>query len=291
MSKLPLTFWVHFSDNEYARRMMMCDMAANGAEHICLSEGMINKIISDPPVADKLLKEVAECNLSYVDSHAPFGNSLDLNNPYPEDFAILALRHQMHIKIAAYMNVDTITMHVGNNQFCPEIPLNKHIERMERLLDAILPEAEKNKVIVALENCWTPTNTPDVLVHLVEKFSTEYLGLCYDSGHANIMDHGRYHGEGNATWYWRNAGMEMMPAWEDAALEKMLPHIVNCHLHDNTGMGDRHDLPGTGNLDWDKIVRLLKTAPRLRVIQSEVAYTRYGMSMKTLVEKFKTLFA
>ena len=83
----------------------------------------------------------------------------------------------------------------------------------------------------------------------------------------------------------------MMPAWEDAALEKMLPHIVNCHLHDNTGMGDRHDLPGTGNLDWDKIVRLLKTAPRLRVIQSEVAYTRYGMPMKTLVEKFKTLFA
>lgn len=291
MKKLPLTFWFQFSDNELARRMMLCDMAANGAEHIVLSENMISRIIRDPEWADNILKELEAFNMSFVDAHSPFGNSLDLNNPYPEDFAILALRHQLHIKIAAYLNIDTITMHVGNNHFCPEIPLNVHIERMERLLDAILPTAEQCKVIVALENCWTPTNTADVLLQLKAKFPTDYLGFCYDSGHANIMDKGRYHGEGNATWYWRNAGMEILPVWDDQILEKMLPHIVSCHLHDNTGMGDRHDLPGTGNLDWDKIVRLLKTAPRLRSIQSEVAYSRHGIAMKPLVEKFKTLFA
>ena len=64
-------------------------------------------------------------------------------------------------------------------------------------------------------------------------------------------------------------GCEAEP--DDAVLEKMLPHVVNCHLHDNDGMTDRHWLPGDplGAIDWKSVVPMLLSAPRLRAIQCE----------------------
>ena len=89
--------------------------------------------------------------------------------------------------------------------------------------------------------------------------------------------------------YWAkcNAGE---PAWDDDILGKMLPELINCHLHDNYGNIDEHDLPGKGNINWEKTVRLLQQAPRLKAIQSEVIINRVNVSVKELVEKFKELF-
>ena len=61
---------------------------------------------------------------------------------------------------------------------------------------------------------------------------------------------------------------------------------VVCHLHDNDGTGDYHNLPGRGNIDWNKTMKLLENAPRLMALQSEVAVARHGISCKELVETF-----
>ena len=45
--------------------------------------------------------------------------------------------------------------------------------------------------------------------------------------------------------------------WEHDVLDRMLPHIVNCHLHDNDGTDDQHLLPGDGTLDWTAVAALL----------------------------------
>ena len=60
------------------------------------------------------------------------------------------------------------------------------------------------------------------------------------------------------------------PEWDDRALEKTLPQIVSCHLHDNDGSDDSHSLPGEGTINWNKVIQLLKKAPRLQLIRSEV---------------------
>ena len=73
-------------------------------------------------------------------------------------------------------------------------------------------------------------------------------------------------------------------------LDAMLPHIVNCHIHDNDGMHDQHDLPGRGCADWNKIVALLKKAPRLQVLQSEVAIAGNTVAARELVETFERIF-
>ena len=74
------------------------------------------------------------------------------------------------------------------------------------------------------------------------------------------------------------------PDWDDPILEKMLPHIVNCHLHDNDGFEDSHKLCGKGNVDWKKVISLLKTAPRLKNIQCEAISSKHAFSVREMIE-------
>ncbi|MBR4956513.1 MAG: sugar phosphate isomerase/epimerase, partial [Lentisphaeria bacterium] len=152
----------------------------------------------------------------------------------------------------------------------------------------LLPVAEKLGITICIENIWFSVNTPDVLNSIKAEFPTEALGFCYDAGHANIMDNGRNYATGNA-WRGWNASGKKVPLWEDRALEKMLPDVVNCHLHDNTGWSDAHKLPGSGCINWGHIIPLLKKAPRLKVVQSEVIPVASGTYIKELVDKFAEL--
>ena len=55
-------------------------------------------------------------------------------------------------------------------------------------------------------------------------------------------------------------------------------------------MHDRHDLPGRGCVQWQKLVPLLKSAPRLQSVQSEVHMAVHGVAVRELVETFERLF-
>ena len=88
--------------------------------------------------------------------------------------------------------------------------------------------------------------------------------------------------------FWKTVGVDE-PEWDDRILEKMLPHVVNCHLHDNNGIVDQHYNPGRGTVDWKHIVGLLKQAPRLQVIQSEVIPVRVHDSIRDICSKFREL--
>jgi sugar phosphate isomerase/epimerase len=76
---------------------------------------------------------------------------------------------------------------------------------------------------------------------------------------------------------------------EPAALEKLLPHIVTCHLHDNSGVGDDHNLPGRGTADWAAVMPKLLSAPRLISCQSEVNYVANQVSIKELCQTMSSL--
>ena len=92
---------------------------------------------------------------------------------------------------------------------------------------------------------------------------------------------------GNLVW---KTKLNMEPQWDDKILEKMLPHVVTCHIHDNKGDTDSHRIPGWGNVDWQHITGLLKQAPRLKCIQSEVLPFYEPTSIKELCGTFHKLF-
>ncbi|MBR7127444.1 MAG: sugar phosphate isomerase/epimerase [Lentisphaeria bacterium] len=269
---IPITFHNYLAEfSEKTRPFVMKEFAANGAKHLIISDQLFLQLMQDSTLAKKLMHEMAQEGLSFVDSHAPSGRLLDLNCPDLSFRSEMINRHKIVLNIAASMGVKTVTIHCGLDFVTKEVPLETHVARTKEALEKLLDEAEKCGVIIAIENIWTPNCHPDVLLDIKKDFPTDYLGFCYDSGHANLIDKNHVNCFNQTQNDWIKILNLPEVKWEDRALEKMLPHVVSCHLHDNDGSCDQHRLIGTGNIDWKHIKKLLMQAPRLQCIQSEMA--------------------
>ena len=288
----PISYLFDFlSYPENLRKCRLNEFAANGAKHLVLSSPLLKHLIAHPEQAKKFAGELAESGLSFGDAHAPYGMHWDLICVFEEERPALFIRQKMALLMAAELGCKTVTMHTGADHLFPEIPAEKHLSRACDMLEKLLPEAEKLNITIAVENGWGKLTSLDALLYLREKFPSPSFGFCYDSGHANIMDSGRLYTEGEAYLRWNAVGVAV-PPWEDAVvrLERMLPDVVNCHLHDNYGNKDQHDLPGQGNVKWDKIVPMLQKAPRLQAVQCEVNLERNALPVKAVTEAFDKLF-
>ena len=133
-----------------------------------------------------------------------------------------------------------------------------------------------------------PLSTADDLISYMKKYDSPHLGVCLDVGHANLKEKGQLHPDSVVLPAWEPAGLPVR--WEENIAEKLQPYVVNCHVHDNSGVGDDHDLPGRGDIDWKRIVPLLLNAPRIQSIQSEVLTARHCTPIRTVVENIRRLF-
>lgn len=292
MFKVPLSFYFDFEPVADAERSgIMQEFSRCGARHLVLTDALVKRIIADPSFADTLKKEMSDNDLSFCDGHAPYGIYDDMHCPFSAMRRMMLARQKLVLEICSYMNVDTVTMHLGSTRVPPTntIRVAAHLDNVRETLTEQLPAAEKLGVTICIENSWYPLCTPENLLMLKKEFPSPNLGFCYDAGHANIMDNGRLHSAGSAFNGWKTAGFDCTPPWENMALEKMLPHIVNCHLHDNMGDSDAHTLPGRGNVNWQHIITTLQKAPALRVIQSEVSPLKNNVSIAELTAKFEEL--
>ncbi|MBO4632717.1 MAG: sugar phosphate isomerase/epimerase [Lentisphaeria bacterium] len=286
MFQAPVTYLFDFEHtDDKMRPYIMHEFAANGAKHLVLSDTLLRMIMNQRNMAVTFSQEMAAEGLSFCDAHAVFGPYLDLNCPVAEARPEMLLRHKLQLEIIASIGVKTVTIHVGNENQYPEYSLETQVDCVKRSLDELLPFAEKRGIIICIENIWTRINTADRLLEIKKEYLTDTLGFCYDAGHANLMDKGRNFPESNPYSAW---GTEP-PQFDDRILEKMLPHVVNCHLHDNNGIADQHFNIGRGTVDWKHIVRLLKQAPRLQAVQSEVIPVRTRDSIREICEKFRWL--
>ena len=285
MTFVPVTHVVRMPmENVKLIPYIMRDLAASGMKNIVLSSNIVADCMKDPRLPDTLMKYAGEAGLSFVDGHALFPDCVCPSFPVEEkrDFMIRYIR--LELAIASAFQVKTFTVHTGNN-YDRTLSVDVYRDAMCRSLEELLPCAEKTGVSIALENIWTSPNTPEVLLDVVKKFESPYLGLCYDSGHANIMKYARR--EGSLAKMWWNTPEEVPQ--DDRILEKMLPYIINCHLHDNNGDRDEHKLPGRGNIDWEHVMGLLIKAARLQCIQKEAGYTDDFLTTKEVVELFEKL--
>ena len=285
MFKVPVTYLFAFEfTDERSRRYAMHDFARHGAKHLVLCDALFDMIFGNFRMEKILLDEMAAEGLSFCDAHAPFGTGLDMCTPDEALRPQMLLRHRLALQICAEMGVDTITIHTGTEKAFPDYPLEVQYDAVRRSLDELLPEAERLGITICLENIWYRLTTVDRLWGLKKLYPTDKLGFCYDSGHANVFAKGRTP-DATAWRYWT----PVTPEFDDQVLEKMLPEVVSCHLHDNHGFRDEHLLPGRGNVDWKHIIGLLKQAPRLACIQSEASTITQGVTPGELCAAFREL--
>ena len=281
MSDKPLTFLLYFNAAtaplKEVRIQLWNDYAAAGAKYIVLSDGLMQLFSGYGKYVPEVREEVEAAGLKFLDAHAPFGPWDNYCLPDKAARPAMIARQKLALELCAEFDVHTITAHVGGRPpIFAEYPLEEIVECTLRTLDELLPVAEKLDVTIAIENSWTPLTTPEQLLKIVRHFASPHLGICYDSGHANLMARPTDNPESAAVKTFPTYGIAT-PPWDDRILEKLLPEVVNCHLHDNDGLVDRHQLPGLGNVDWRHIMPLLlEKAPRLQCVQDEAYPHKYG---------------
>lgn len=284
---VPFTYCYNWSSlDEPMRHTVMAEFAANGAEHLVLGCDLLKMIAGDPKFYFKLEDEMRDAKLTFVDAHLPFCDDADLGMPVPERRPQMLARQKYHLQTVHDLGVKTCAVHAVTT-FYRDYSIAEHLDAVRRSLDELLPLAEKLDVTLALENVFIPCCTVDDILTLIKEYPSPCLGACYDSGHANIMEHGRGLPDWTAPRHWPGKTPEEVPREHDV-LERLLPHIVTCHLHDNRADLDLHNLPGDGTIDWNGTAAKLAAAPRLKCIQSEVSSTQ-GIPIRKLVETFKKL--
>ena len=285
---IPLTFhhsWSKLEERE--RQTAMCEFAANGVRHLVLGDTLLKMMGGDYKLAAVLREQTAKAGVDFVDAHAPFRDFGDLFIPDERDHREMIARQKLNLLLVSEMGVDTCTFHVGSKYY-PEHSVDEHRAALFRSLDELLPLAEKLNVTICLENLVRPLSTADDLISYMKKYASPHLGVCLDVGHANLKERGETNPESTVPQAWEVAGLPV--CWEKNIPERLQPYIVNCHVHDNGGAGDDHDLPGTGTVDWKRIVPLLLNAPRIRSIQSEVLTARRSTPIRTVAENIHALF-
>lgn len=282
----PLTYCFEFGHgNDTLRPYIMHEFAVNGAKHLVFGSYFICKILENRANQAKIAAELAKEGLSFKDSHAFYGPYNDLYLPKGSEHQKMLTTHKLSLELAADFGIETMAIHVGDRHEVVEgIPFDELHENILRSLDELLPVAEKCGIVLCIENAYNICNTADKLVAIAKHFDSPYLGVCYDSGHANLM-HPNFKNcnTPSVDFYWY--GHDKVE-WDDKMLEKMLPYVACCHLQDNDGIGDKHWLPGKGNIDWAHIMGLLNQAPRLKSFQCESIPVRENIAIRELCGGF-----
>jgi len=175
--------------------------------------------------------------------HAMWGDGNDCIQAGDDVRHEMLRKHRAFLDELALLNVSTYTIHLGYDMRRSE---DVNFELLRRTVDALLPAAEKNRICLALENSAEPLPVIRRLADLVREYRSEFVGMCYDCGHANCYQKG-----------------------VEETLSVMREGIVTCHLHDNFGSFDDHNPPGDGNIDWKKLTEMLDALPRLHHGETE----------------------
>lgn len=165
--------------------------------------------------------------------HASFDNANDLWENTAAGQAVFEY-YLSCIEDCGRLEIPTVVMHTGrmSNPLPPLSDLS--IERWQRMIDA----AERHNVNIAVENQGDPHKCIRAM-ELLEKFDSPKLGICYDSGHANVHNN-------------NGRGREMLTRFGN--------RLKALHLHDNDSSGDQHRMPFDGNINWIDIINEIKNA-------------------------------
>jgi sugar phosphate isomerase/epimerase len=111
-------------------------------------------------------------------------------------------------------------------------------------MPALAERAGRLGTTLALENTWE--DRPEVIEHLLG--AVPGAGVCLDTGHLNAFSRLSV-----ARW-WKVLGNR----------------VVALHLHDNDGLSDDHQVPGTGTFDFGALMRLVKGSNPMPLMDFEL---------------------
>jgi len=148
-------------------------------------------------------------------------------------------RLDMTFDMVCALKPDTLVLHSGCSEIMVRFSLtDSWLEPATEFWKKEIVRYAKAGVRVVLENI--VEQNPDPLIELVDRVGSDWLGLCFDIGHATLCS-------------------KLAPAqW----VERMGNRLKHIHLHDNNGATDDHLPIGKGSINFDPFFEALaKWAP------------------------------
>lgn len=175
---------------------------------------------------DRIRKVLEKNDLKLNSIHGPRGAE-GLASPYEEIRKEAVEQHKMTIFAASEIADDVIVvLHLAGVE--KGALFNKSVDSARQSLKILSDYALEKKVRIAMEN------ESKVLELMIKEFNEPHMGICYDSGHANFT----------------NNPFNLIENYGD--------RLFTTHINDNNGKADQHNLPGDGNLNWDKFKEIIK---------------------------------
>ena len=196
---------------------------------------------------EQIAKWLAQYGLALLDLHASVGPEKKWNSAveYERLAGVELVRNR--IAMTRRLGGDVIIMHTGGEAELPAV---------RRSLDTLAPFAREHGVRIAVEN-----GVFGVLRQLFAEYPPDYLGLCYDCGHGNIV---------TPTKDRDGRGLD--------DLETLKDRLISVHLHDNDGTKDQHQLPFLGTVDWPRLARILARSSYRKCVSLEAQKANSGIA-------------
>ncbi len=188
-------------------------------------------------IIDDINQTLDENNLKCIQSHLPcygLGESSEVVRADMEECMHKALF------VSARLGAEWCAYHTRDSFSSGFVKKITH-EDNNKLISKFLETAEKNNTGIAIENLPLFNDVAyfssgvDELVALVDSFNSDRVGICWDTGHANLL-----------------------PYDQSTAIRYMGKRLKCTHIHDNYRDNDWHHLPTFGNIDWKSLVTALR---------------------------------
>ena len=200
-----------------------------------------------------------EYSLALTDLHASIGPEKHWGSArqYERLAGIELVRNR--IAMTERLGADVIIMHLPGDLGDPERAEDAW-DRLRRSLDVLESHAKVHGVRIAIEN-----GDFNLIEKTLAMYGPDYLGLCYDSGHANMTPD----------------GMDRLDAMKD--------RLISIHLHDNDGESDQHKPLFSGTINWAKLARIIAASAYAKCMSMELSIRNSGIEDETvfLDEGFK----
>lgn len=202
-------------------------------------------------------KAIQDSGLVCLDVHETAAGIYRIDSLNPEGWKGYVKLLENRIKFCHEVGGDAVVVHPPK-VYQPNMEKRVHVSK--QTLDSVKPLCQELSVALAIENCSRKDHM--ILGDYFQLYEPEFIGWCYDSGHAN--NHGN---------------LENVKLFGD--------RLLVIHLHDNKGVGDDHQYPGWGTIDWKDISTWLKGLSYDKPLNLEVTHdpNHFTGTMDEFMEK------
>ncbi|MBL7170597.1 MAG: sugar phosphate isomerase/epimerase [Candidatus Omnitrophica bacterium] len=226
---------------------------------------------TNPKAVKKIKSSINSLGIKVASFHAPFGEAYDLSS-CDKDIRRGAVKEIIHsAEVLEELGGARLIIHGGIrvNEGENRQPL---ISNLKTSLEEILKICEGKKKVLVLENMLPGRvgDTAEEVWEIANSFKSIYIGICLDTGHANI-------------------GGDLIET-----IKKFQSRLVTLHVSDNSGERDDHHLPGEGSINWPEFLAALAQGSYDGPFMYELVKREDNLAIlrkaKSIYGKFKAIF-